>query len=306
MEINGIKFKSGFASIIGLPSSGKSTFLNAILDEKLAITSRKPQTTRKNLKGIYNDENSQIVFVDTPGINKGKTVLDEYMSNQVKAAIDSIDVMIIIVDINTYDRDDYDRLITILKKSNAKRVLIINKVDVYDGDIDNAKEDIIKKLGDKNYFEKVICISALKKKGIKEVIDAIKEYIPEGNKYYDDDYLTDEPLKKIVSDMVRQQCLYKLSKEVPHTLEVVVDSMKTSKSKTLNVMASIICDKESHKSIIIGKNGSMIKNIGTGARISIEKFLNKKVNLKLNVIVKENWRNEKTLLMNFGYDVENK
>ena len=303
METNDIVFKSGFVSIIGLPNAGKSTFLNAIIKENIAITSRKPQTTRKNLKGIYNDENSQIVFVDTPGINSGKTMLDKYMERSVSSAIDDIDLMVLLVDINTYETDDYTRLVNISDKSKAKKILVINKCDVYDGDVKIAENDILQKLCSVEPSS-VLFISALKKKNIAAVIDTIKSFLDEGLKYYYDDYLTDEPLKKIISDMIRQQCLYKLDKEIPHSLEVVVDSMKTSKSKCLNIMATIVCDKESHKKIVIGTGGSMIKNIGTGARINIEKFMHQKVNLKTNVIVRENWRDEKTLLANYGYDMK--
>lgn len=304
MEINGLNIKSGFASIIGLPNAGKSTFLNAVINEKLAITSKKPQTTRKNLKGIYNDEESQIVFVDTPGINKGSTELDKYMEKAVSSSIDDIDVIIVIVDIMTYENDDYNKIIKKIEKSPAKKILLINKYDVYDGNLDKVKFEIIDKFSGKIAFDNIIFISALKNKNIETAVSAIKNVLNYGVKFYDDTYITDEPTKKIISDMIRQQCLYKLDKEIPHSLEVIVDSMKLSKTKCMNINATIICDKESHKKIIIGSNGMMIKNIGTGARINIEKFLDRKVNLKLNVIVKNNWRDEKTLLANFGYDMK--
>lgn len=304
METNGLNIKSGFASIIGLPNAGKSTFLNAVINEKLAITSKKPQTTRKNLKGIYNDDESQIVFVDTPGINKGSTELDKYMEKAVSSSIDDIDVIIVIVDIMTYENDDYNKIIKKIEKSPAKKILFINKYDVYDGNLDKVKFEIIDKFSGKIAFDNTIFISALKNKNIETAVSAIKNVLNYGAKFYDDTYITDEPTKKIISDMIRQQCLYKLDKEIPHSLEVIVESMKLSKTKCMNINATIICDKESHKKIIIGSKGMMIKNIGTGARINIEKFLDRKVNLKLNVIVKNNWRDEKTLLANFGYDMK--
>ncbi|MBR1455371.1 MAG: GTPase Era [Lachnospiraceae bacterium] len=304
METNGLNIKSGFASIIGLPNAGKSTFLNAVINEKLAITSKKPQTTRKNLKGIYNDEESQIVFVDTPGINKGSTELDKYMEKAVSSSIDDIDVIIVIVDIMTYENDDYNKIIKKIEKSPAKKILFINKYDVYDGNLDKVKFEILDKFSGKIAFDNIIFISALKNKNIETAVSAIKNVLNYGAKFYDDTYITDEPTKKIISDMIRQQCLYKLDKEIPHSLEVIVESMKLSKTKCMNINATIICDKESHKKIIIGSKGMMIKNIGTGARINIEKFLDRKVNLKLNVIVKNNWRDEKTLLANFGYDMK--
>lgn len=301
METSRVAFKSGFVSIIGLPNAGKSTLLNSIIKENIAITSKKAQTTRMNLKGIYNDDNSQIVFVDTPGINNGKTLLDDYMKKSILKALVDIDLILVLIDINTYKEEDYTKIVDLIKKSSVKKILVINKCDVYDGDIELAIDEIKENLNDLD-FRDSIPISALKKKSIKELVSLIKASLPEGMPYYDPDDLTDSPTKKILADMVRQQCLYKLDKEVPHSLEVIVDSMKTSKTKCVNIMATIVCDKESHKRIIIGKNGSMIKNIGTGARISIEKFLDKKVNLKLNVIVRENWRDELTLLTNYGYD----
>lgn len=304
METNRVNFKSGFVSIIGLPNAGKSTLLNSIIKEKIAITSRKAQTTRMNLKGIYNDDDSQIVFMDTPGINNGKTLLDDYMKKSILKALVDIDLILVLIDINTYNDEDYSKIVKLIKNSSIKKLLVVNKCDVYDDDINLAIKEIRDKLLGLD-FENVISISALKKKSINQLVALIKDNLPEGVPYYDPSDLTDSPTKKIVADMVRQQCLYKLDKEVPHSLDVVVDSMKTSKTKCLNIMATIICDKESHKRIIIGKAGVMIKNIGTGARISIEKFLDKKVNLKLNVIVRENWRDELTLLSNYGYDKDN-
>ncbi len=297
--------RSGFVSIIGLPNSGKSTYLNAVLKENIAITSRKPQTTRRNLKGIYNDDDSQIVFVDTPGVNTGKAMLDKYMEKSVSSSLSDIDLLIIMIDVNTYKVDKFDKLISVIRKSRAPKVIIINKIDAYEGDIDAAKEEIKIIFSDVSEIKEIFCISALKKKNIKEVIVELKKYLKDNCRYYDTEFLTDEPTKKIVADMIRQQCLYKLDKEVPHSIEVVVESMKMSKSKCMQIEALIVCDKEAHKKIIIGKNGVMIKNIGIGSRISIEKFLDEKVNLKLNVIVKENWRNEKTKLINFGYDIDN-
>ena len=302
MAIDGT-VKSGFVSIIGLPNAGKSSFLNAVINENLAITSKKPQTTRKNLKGIYNDEESQIIFVDTPGIHKVKNKLDDYMSKNINKSIDEIDMIIVIVDIMTYEIDDYDKINKILSsKASVKKVLIVNKCDLVES-IDDDLENIIINKFDKNLrFDKIFYISSLKKKNIKDVIDYIKNELPYGYRYYNEEDLTDEPMKQIVADIIRQQCLYKLDKEIPHGIAIVVESMKKSKTKCMNIDASIICERDSHKGIIIGKSGAMTKNIGTGSRIAIEKFMNCKVNLKLNVVVKENWRDENTLLVNFGYD----
>lgn len=294
--------KSGFVAILGLPNAGKSSFLNAVLKDNIAITSKKPQTTRKNMKGIYNDSESQIVFVDTPGIHTISNKLDDYMSKSINKSTDSVDLIAVIVDIVSFEKDDYDKICKILSKTDVKKVLLVNKCDIVETDIDEKVSTIINKFGGSITFDKVFLISALKKKNIKEVIEYIKNELPFGNKYYDEENLTDEPLRQIVADMIRQQCLYKLDKEIPHGITVIIDSMKSSKTKCQMIDATIICEKEGHKRIIIGKNGSMIKNIGTGARIALEKFLMKKVNLKLNVVIKNNWRNESTLLANYGYD----
>ena len=302
METNR-ELKSGFVSIIGLPNAGKSSFLNAVLNENLAITSKKPQTTRKNLKGIYNDEESQIVFVDTPGIHNVKNKLDDYMSKNIDKSIDDIDIIIVIVDIMTYELDDYDKINRMLSnKSKIKKILLINKCDLIDNFNDDIENAIKNKFNKKIDFDKVFYVSSLKKRNIKDVINYIKTMLPDGCRYYNEEDLTDEPMKQIVADIIRQQCLYKLDKEIPHGIAIVIESMKRSKSKCMNIDAIIICERESHKGIIIGKSGTMIKNIGTGSRIAIEKFIDCKVNLKLNVIVKENWRDVNTLLINFGYD----
>lgn len=296
--------KSGFVSIIGLPNAGKSSFLNAALSTNLAITSKKPQTTRKNLKGIYNDNESQIIFVDTPGIHKVKNKLDDYMSKSIVKSVDDIDLIITIVDIMTYKADNFDKLNEILVKSDAKKILIINKCDLLDYDDDTIINEIKEKFNRNIEFEKIFLVSSLKKKNITSVIDYIKDLLPEGNRYYNEEDLTDEPTKQILADIIRQQCLYKLDKEIPHGITVVINSMKKTKTKCIIIDADIICEKESHKRIIIGEKGSMIKNIGTGSRIAIEKFLDNKVNLKLNVLVKNNWRDESTLLINYGFDTK--
>ncbi len=296
--------KSGFVSIIGLPNAGKSSFLNAVISTNLAITSKKPQTTRKNLKGIYNDSDSQIVFVDTPGIHNVKNKLDDYMSKSITKSIDDIDLIITIIDIMTYKTDNFDKLNDILLKSDAKKLLLVNKCDLIEYKEDIILNEILDKFKNNILFKKIFFISSLKNKNVTNVINYIKEILPEGNRYYNEEDLTDEPTKQILADIIRQQCLYKLDKEIPHGIIVVINSMKKSKTKCINIDADIICEKDSHKKIIIGTKGSMIKNIGTGSRIAIEKFLNNKVNLKLNVIIKSNWRDESTLLINYGFDIK--
>lgn len=301
MAVDGI-IKSGFVSILGLPNAGKSTFLNAVINEDLAITSKKAQTTRKNMKGIYNDEDSQIVFVDTPGIHGIKNKLDDYMSKSISKSIEDIDLLVVIIDIMTYKNDEYDKINSLLAKSTAKKIMVVNKCDLIDYNENEIIEDLKSKFDEKIKFEKVFFVSALKKKNINEVIEFIKQNLPVGERYFSEDYITDEPVKQIVADIIRKHCLYKLDKEIPHGIVVIINSFKESKSKCINIDANVICEKDSHKKIVIGKSGAMIKNIGTGARISIEKFLSKKVNLKLNVVVKPNWRDEMSKLINYGFN----
>ena len=204
--------KSGFVSILGLPNAGKSSFLNAVINDNIAITSKKPQTTRKNLKGIYNDEESQIVFVDTPGIHGVKNKLDDYMSKSITKSVEAIDMALVIIDIVTYREDKFDKIDKILKGISEKKVLIVNKCDLIDYDEKNVIDEINEKFSASVVFDRVFFVSSLKKKNIKEVISYIKSEMPEGDRFYNEDDLTDEPMKQIVAELIRQQCLYKLEK----------------------------------------------------------------------------------------------
>lgn len=297
------KFKSGFVTILGEPNVGKSTFLNAIIGEKIAITSKKPQTTRKNMKGIYTDDDSQIIFVDTPGIHKSKNKLDDYMDLSIKKSLDDVDLILYLIDIKNIECDKILDDFKFIKKTKQYKLLIVNKIDLYE-DIDDVKSELFSKIDEadiKDIFNDTFYISSLKNKNINELINKIKSFLPYGPIYYDVEQLTDEPIKNIIAELIRQQCLYKLNKEIPHGIAVVVDKM-IEKNKLTTIYATIICERASHKGIIIGKSGSMLKNIGTASRIAIEKLLDTKVNLQLFVSVKENWRDENTKLLNFGYD----
>lgn len=297
------KFRSGFVTILGEPNVGKSTFLNAIIGEKIAITSKKPQTTRKNMKGIYTDEDSQIIFVDTPGIHKSKNKLDEYMDLSIKKALDDVDLILYLIDIKNIESDKILDDFKLIKKAKQYKLLIVNKIDLYEN-IEDVKSELFSKIDEetiKDIFNDAFFVSSLKNKNISELINKIKTYLPYGPIYYDVEQLTDEPIKNIIAELIRQQCLYKLNKEIPHGIAVVVDKMIES-SKLTTIYATIICERASHKGIVIGKSGSMLKNIGTASRIAIEKLLDTKVNLQLFVSVKENWRDENTKLLNFGYD----
>ena len=294
--------KSGFVSIIGLPNAGKSTFLNAAINDKIAITSKKPQTTRKNLKGIYNDSESQIVFVDTPGIHDVKNKLDEFMSKSIKKSIEDIDLIIVIVDALTYKTDNYEKLNKILLNRNITSFLLINKCDKCETEKNELISEVLDKFDSKIKFSETIFISALKNDNINDCLTLIKNYLPTGERYYNEDDLTDEPLKEIVADMIRQQCLYKLDKEIPHGIAVIVDKMRSRPDGSLvDIEATIICERESHKGIIIGKNGAMLKKIGTQSRHDIEDMLQQRVNLKLWVKVRPGWRDKKLYMEEYGY-----
>ena len=299
--------KTGFVSIIGPANAGKSTLLNKILKENIAITSKKPQTTRRNMKGIYNDEESQIVFVDTPGIHTSKNKLDEYMESEITDAVKAIDLILFMIDIVEVSKKGINNFVDLkkLKGYNTNIVIVLNKIDVdYEGiDVESVENEIKKEIKDNNIknVKEIFVISALRNKNIKELIDIIKKYLDYGPMYYDEDELTDTPTKIIVADMIREYCLYKLRDEIPHGINVVVESMKKSKAGTLMIDASVIVERDSHKAILIGKGAKQIKDIGIGSRIAIEKFLNEKVNLNLNVKVKENWRSDASFLEAYGY-----
>ena len=299
--------KTGFVSIIGPANAGKSTLLNKILKENIAITSKKPQTTRRNMKGIYNDEESQIVFVDTPGIHTSKNKLDEYMESEITDAVKAIDLILYMIDIVEVSKKGISNYADLkkLKGYNTNIVIVLNKIDVdYEGiDVENVENEIKKEIEDNNIknVKEIFVISALRNKNIKELIDIIKKYLEYGPMYYGEDELTDTPTKIIVADMIREYCLYKLRDEIPHGINVVVESMKKSKAGTLMIDASVIVERDSHKAIVIGKGAKQIKDIGIGSRIAIEKFLNEKVNLNLNVKVKENWRSDASFLEAYGY-----
>lgn len=299
--------KTGFVSIIGPANAGKSTLLNKILKENIAITSKKPQTTRRNMKGIYNDEESQIVFVDTPGIHTSKNKLDEYMESEITDAVKAIDLILYMIDIVEVSKKGINNYADLkkLKGYNTNIVIVLNKIDVdYEGiDVENVENEIKKEIEDNNIknVKEIFVVSALRNKNIKELIDIIKKYLDYGPMYYGEDELTDTPTKIIVADMIREYCLYKLRDEIPHGINVVVESMKKSKAGTLMIDATVIVERDSHKAIVIGKGAKQIKDIGIGSRIAIEKFLNEKVNLNLNVKVKENWRSDVSYLEAYGY-----
>lgn len=295
------QFKSGFVSIIGRPNVGKSTLLNQLIGEKISIMTSKPQTTRTKITGILNGENSQIVFIDTPGIHKPKHKLGNVMNQTVNESVKDVDLLIFIVEAEDTQIGKGDMYI--LQKvieSKIPCILVINKID-------KIKRDnllpIIKQYMDLHNFKAVVPISALNNDGVNILHEEILKHIPYGPKYYEDDEITNQSEKEIVAEIIREKALKFLDEEIPHGIIVQIDTFKLKEksdaTKYYNIEATIFCEKDSHKGIIIGKEGTMLKRISTYARQDIEKFMNKKVNLKTWVKVKDKWRDNEKIVKNF-------
>ena len=296
---DGKNVKSGFVTLIGRPNVGKSTLMNRMIGQKIAITSNKPQTTRNRIQTVHTDERGQIVFVDTPGIHKAKNKLGEYMVGAAEKTIGEVDVVCWLVEPTTYIGAGEQHIIERLKKVKAPIILVINKVDTI------KKEEILpviecyrKELD----FQEIIPVSARSGANVDELIDTIYKYLPYGPMFYDEDTVTDQPERQIVAELIREKALHSLQDEIPHGIAVAIDRMKMQ-NKVMHIDATIICER-SHKGIIIGKQGSMLKKIGSTARYEIERMLDCKVNLKLWVKVKKDWRDSEFLMKNFGYREE--
>ncbi|AST56307.1 GTPase Era [Thermoanaerobacterium thermosaccharolyticum] len=295
-------FKSGFAALIGRTNVGKSTLLNALLEEKVAITSDKPQTTRNTIQGILTGEDYQVVFIDTPGIHKPKHKLSEIMIESVKKTLTEVDLIIYMVEpdaeVGPGDKYIIEHLISI----DTPVILVINKIDTVphetvDKTIENFKAQY--------NFKDILPISALKNKNIDLLKHTIVSYMPEGPQYFPSDYITDRPEKFLVSEIIREKILNYLEDEVPHGVYVEVNSMKVRENKDiLDIEAFIFCEKESHKAIIIGKNGQMLRKIGSNARTELESLFGQKIYLDLWVKVKKGWRDNISILRNFGYVID--
>lgn len=292
--------KSGFVSLIGRPNVGKSTLINALVGYKIAITSDKAQTTRNNIQGIYNDKDSQIVFVDTPGIHKPKHKLGQILNEEAYYSIDDVDVVLFLVDVtkNLGTGDKY--IINRLKEVNKPVFLIINKIDKI------KKEDLFKIIlsYSKTYdFKEIIPVSAIKNDGVSQLIKTLKKYLPDNVKYFPDEDLTNTTLEFRIAELIREKVLRLTNEEVPHTVTCVVDEYVNKKDKAI-ISATIIVERDSIKSIIIGKQGAMLKQIGSKARIDIERMIEKKVYLSLFVKTIKNWRDKEKYLKELGfYDI---
>ena len=292
------KFKSGFVTIIGRPNVGKSTLMNHLIGQKIAITSNKPQTTRNRIQTVYTDmERGQIVFLDTPGIHKAKNKLGEYMVTVAERTLQDVDVIVWLVEPSTFIGAGEQHIAEQLRSVKTPVFLVINKIDTVE------KAEILKFIAaykDIVDFAEIIPVSALKGENTDDLLQAMMKYLPTGPQYYDEDTITDQPERQIVAELIREKALHCLNEEIPHGIAVAIDQMKMNK-KVCHIDATIICERDSHKGIIIGKQGSMLKKIGSTARYEIERLLDCKVNLKLWVKVQKNWRDSDYMMKNFGY-----
>ena len=293
-------FKSGFVTLIGRPNVGKSTLMNYLIGQKIAITSNKPQTTRNRIQTVLTTDEGQIVFVDTPGIHKAKNKLGEYMVNVAEKTLNEVDVVLWLVEPTTFIGAGEQHIAKQLQRVKTPVILVINKVDSV------KREEILPAIAaykDIYDFADIVPVSARSGDNTDELLRVIMKYLPYGPQFYDEDTVTDQPERQIVADLIREKALHSLQDEIPHGIAVAIDRMKMQ-NKVMHIDATIICERDSHKGIIIGKQGSMLKKIGSTARYEIERMLDCKVNLKLWVKVKKDWRDSEFLMKNFGYREE--
>jgi GTP-binding protein Era len=294
------EYKSGFVTLIGRPNVGKSTLMNYLIGQKIAITSNKPQTTRNRIQTVYTAEQGQIIFIDTPGIHKAKNKLGEYMVSVAERTLKEVDVILWLVEPTTFIGAGEKHIADQLSKVKTTVILVINKVDTV------KKEEILKFIDaykDVHSFADIVPVSALKGDNTEELIQTIFKYLPEGPRYFDEDVITDQPERQIAAELVREKALRLLGDEIPHGIAVAIDRMKERPGGGLvDIDATIICERDSHKGIIIGKKGEKLKQIGMQARQEIENLLDMRVNLQLWVKVKKDWRDSDFLIKNYGYN----
>lgn len=291
--------KSGFVTLIGRPNVGKSTLMNHLIGQKIAITSDKPQTTRNRIQTVYTDERGQIIFLDTPGIHKAKNKLGEYMVSVAEHTLKEVDVILWLVEPSTFIGAGERHIAEQLNKVKTPVMLVINKIDTV------KKDEILTFIAaykDICNFAEIIPVSALKEINIDDVKDCIFKYLPEGPQFYDEDTVTDQPMRQIAAELIREKALRMLDDEIPHGIAVVIDQMKERPNGLIDIDATIVCERESHKGIIIGKNGGKLKKIGTSARTEIQNLMDTQVNLKLWVKVRKEWRDSALYMKNYGYN----
>ena len=293
-------FKSGFVSIVGRPNVGKSTLMNNVVGEKIAIMSDKPQTTRNTIQAVYTDEECQIVFLDTPGIHKPKNKLGEFMVKSATDAFKNVDLVLFVVDDSKKIGPGDRKIIEDLRGIKTPVILVLNKIDKLE---ESELFELMQLYSNEDLFKAIVPISALKGRNVNELLKVIVNYLQEGPKYFPDYMITDQPERVLVSELIREKVLHYLNDEVPHGVAVEVERMKSRQDKDIvDISAVIYCERDSHKGIIIGKNGRKLKGIGKSAREDMELLLGSRINLQLWVKVKENWRNLQNYITDFGYN----
>ncbi|MBQ3334114.1 MAG: GTPase Era [Eubacteriaceae bacterium] len=293
-------YRSGFVALIGRPNVGKSTLINQIMEEKIVITSAKPQTTRNSIRCIRSDDNSQMVFIDTPGVHKPKNKLGEYMKRTIRTTLEDVDAVLYLVEPEAEIGAGDAYILKVLAKVTTPVILLINKTDTIEK---TALLEVMATYGEYDFIKAIVPISAKTGDGVDELLDLIKDNLPEGPQYFPDDMIVDQSERFIVAELIREKALDHLRDEVPHGIAVEVNAMKTRAAKDLvDIEATIFCERESHKGIVIGKKGAMLKRIGSDARADIEFFLKQPVNLQLWVKVRAGWREKVYDLKDLGYD----
>ena len=292
--------KSGFVTLIGRPNVGKSTLMNHLIGQKIAITSDKPQTTRNRIQTVYTDERGQIIFLDTPGIHKAKNKLGEYMVNVAEHTLKEVDVILWLVEPTTFIGAGERHIAQQLKAVKTPVILVINKTDTVKNQEDiltfiSAYKDILS-------FAEIVPVSALRDKNTDCLLEQIFKYLPCGPQFYDEDTVTDQPMRQIAAELIREKALRLLNEEIPHGIAVMIEKMTERKNGIMDIEATIVCERDSHKGIIIGKGGGMLKRIGSAARLELESMMETKVNLQLWVKVRREWRESEALMKNYGYD----
>ena len=297
------KFHSGFVSLIRRPNVGKSTLMNCLIGEKIAITSHKPQTTRHKITTILTKDDFQCVFLDTPGIHKAKSKLGEYMVRSAETTFNEVDLVLMLIEPTTEVGPQDQYVLERIKNVKTPVVLVINKIDTVERD---TLLEVITTYNKLHNFAEIVPISAMKDRNTDELLNVIKKYLPEGPQYFPGDMVTDQPERQIASEIIREKALYLLQDEVPHGIAVEIMSMKKRPDQDIvDVQATIYCERDSHKGIIIGKQGSMLKRIGSTARYDMQRLLGSPIYLQIWVKVKKDWRDSDFLLKNFGYDKKN-
>lgn len=293
-------YKSGFVTLIGRPNVGKSTLMNHLIGQKIAITSDKPQTTRNRIQTVYTDERGQIIFLDTPGIHKAKNKLGEYMVSVAEHTLKEVDVVLWLVEPTTFIGAGERHIAEQLQNVKTPVILVINKIDT----IKNQAEilEFIAAYKDVCSFAEIVPVSALKDKNTDLMLDLIYKYLPCGPQYYDEDTVTDQPMRQIAAELIREKALRLLSDEIPHGIAVTIEKMTERKNGMMDIEATIVCERDSHKGIIIGKGGAMLKRIGSAARREIEDLMDTQVNLQIWVKVRKEWRDSELYMKNYGYN----